>query len=122
MWTAVALTCGIAVLAVGAMYSKPPGCRGCQKAPIDIRVLREALEQYALENDGRYPMSLRALVEVDESGHRFLSQERLPRDPWNREYVYVREPVNVLTLGADGRPGGTGDEVDIDFATIADWR
>jgi len=30
--------------------------------------------------------------------------------------------VNVLTLGADGVPGGTGDDADIDYVSIVNGQ
>jgi general secretion pathway protein G len=45
---------------------------------------------------------------------------RLPTDPWDRPYLYTidaRGPV-VSTLGADGKPGGQGDDADWDQYSI----
>ncbi|MFI5384551.1 MAG: type II secretion system protein GspG [Fimbriimonadales bacterium] len=42
--------------------------------------------------------------------------EQLPADPWGRPYVYHKiDDKNVLveSLGADGVPGGSGENADI---------
>jgi general secretion pathway protein G len=42
--------------------------------------------------------------------------EYVPRDPWGNSYVYENSGVgwaDVLSYGADGRPGGTGAGADI---------
>jgi hypothetical protein len=76
-----------------------------------------------MNNAGHYPPSLDLLVAPDTNGNRYLNQTRLPRDPWDREYCYVvGPPPNVGTFGADGKPGGTGDNADIDSASIVNGR
>jgi hypothetical protein len=85
----------------------------------DITVIKEALDAYAMQHDGRYPDTLLHLVTPDEGGHRYLNQTRPPLDPWKREYVYVRcSPPNVLTYGRDGVVGGTGDDADVDYFSV----
>src|ERR1700761_6010907 len=42
----------------------------------------------------------------------------LPKDPWGRDYIYIApasstDEPKVSTLGADGKPGGTGNDADI---------
>jgi hypothetical protein len=86
----------------------------------DLTAIHTALDHFATNNAGQYPDTLEKLVLPDMNGHRYLPQKDLPRDPWNRLYVYDSSaPANVKTLGADGRPGGTGDDADVDYASIA---
>lgn len=44
-----------------------------------------------------------------------------PRDPWGREYVYTldagTQQFTLLSLGADGAPGGSGDATDVGIDT-----
>lgn len=45
---------------------------------------------------------------------------KLPADPWGRPYQYSvpgsdGQPFALYSLGADGKPGGTGDAADIGF-------
>lgn len=93
------------------------------KAKADITALASALDDYAINNGGRYPDSLEELVTPDENGHTYLKQKAVPLDPWGNEYLY-EAPVpgqpdpRVYTLGADGSPGGDGDGKDLDNWTI----
>ena len=45
------------------------------KAEADISTIAQSLDQYAVENMGRYPESLEVLVQPDEQGHTFLNRE-----------------------------------------------
>ncbi len=47
----------------------------------------------------------------------------LRTDPWNRHFVYVTpgpngHPFEVLSFGADGAPGGDGDNADISSSLL----
>lgn len=96
-------------------------------AGIQARALASAMETMRLDL-GRYPSAdegLRLLVETPASGSDAAALWRgpylegaLPQDPWGRPYVY--QPADDLTqrpridsLGADGKPGGTGLNADI---------
>ena len=86
------------------------------KAKADIASIARAIDDYAVENNGRYPESLEVLVTPDANGFTFLNQETVPVDPWGHEYIY--EPgggnkFNILSYGKDGQPGGEGDDADI---------
>lgn len=41
--------------------------------------------------------------------------QSVPVDPWGRPYVYLfnNERTGVVSYGADGKPGGQGDDTDI---------
>ena len=43
--------------------------------------------------------------------------DRLPKDPWGNNYLYlspgVKGDVDIYSLGADGQPGGEGVNADI---------
>jgi general secretion pathway protein G len=92
-------------------------------ARTDVNNLMQALKLYRLDNQ-RYPTAeqgLQALVAKPTSGpipgawRRYV--EKLPNDPWGRPYLYanpgVKGDVDVVTLGADGLPGGEGNDADI---------
>ena len=91
------------------------------QAFLDIAIIHQALDNYAMSHGGHYPDALEALVTPDENGMRYLRNTRVPRDPWNREYVYERgSSPNVKSLGRDGLPGGGGDDADVDYRAMAD--
>ncbi len=97
-----------------------------QAAEIQIRNLESALDLYRLEV-GRYPSTeegLEALIARPRSA-RFWNGPYLDKkdgiiDPWGRPYHY-RYPgrhaeFDLWTYGADGKPGGDGEDRD-----IANW-
>lgn len=91
----------------------------------DIATIMQALKLYRLDNH-RYPTTeqgLQALVQRPTSGPAAPGWkeggylDRMPVDPWGGSYQYlnpgVRGEVDVFSLGADGQPGGTGNDSDI---------
>jgi len=93
------------------------------KAKADITTIVQALDEYAVQNGGKYPDTLEALVTPDENGHTYLRAERVPVDPWKNEYCYElptggRISPRVYTYGADGAPGGEGKDRDFDNIDI----
>ena len=92
-------------------------------ARTDVGNLMQALKLYRLDNQ-RYPSTeqgLQALVSrptaepLPPNWKPYL--EKLPRDPWGRPYQDLNPgahgEVDVLSLGADGQPGGEGFDADI---------
>lgn len=93
------------------------------KATVDITNVVNALNEYAMNNSGRYPDTLEDLVKPDLKGYRYLNQKSVPKDPWGTEYGYEQPQPGqpdprVYTLGRDQSPGGEGDDSDIDNFTI----
>ncbi len=91
----------------------------------DIATLMQALKLYRLDNS-RYPTTeqgLQALVARPASGPVPANWktggyvDRLNKDPWGNPYQYlspgVRGEIDLFSLGADGKPGGTGNDADI---------
>ena len=94
------------------------------KAKADMRAIEEALNLYRLDS-GIYPTTdqgLSALVEEPTSGEPprkwredgYL--ERLPVDPWERDYLYASDGKTYVlqSFGADGDEGGDGVDADLD--------
>jgi general secretion pathway protein G len=92
-------------------------------AKTDVNNIMQALKLYRLDNQ-RYPtgeQGLQALVArptaapVPSNWKPYV--EKLPNDPWGRPYQYynpgIRSEIDVLSLGADGQPGGEGNDADI---------
>ncbi|MHA3840776.1 type II secretion system major pseudopilin GspG [Sphingomonas aestuarii] len=87
-----------------------------KKAEADIATIGQALEMYRVSNM-TYPTSAQGLaVLAGQSG----TIRRLPDDPWGRPYQYANPGpnggVDVYSLGADGQPGGEGENADIRLA------
>ena len=92
-------------------------------ARTDVNNLMQALKLYRLDNL-RYPTTeqgLQALVTRPTTGPTPTSWrpylDKLPQDPWGRPYQYLnpglRGEVDVMSLGADGQPGGEGRNADV---------
>ncbi|RZL55901.1 MAG: type II secretion system protein GspG [Variovorax sp.] len=92
-------------------------------AKTDVNNIMQALKLYRLDNQ-RYPTAeqgLQALITRPTSGPAAPNWktyvEKLPNDPWGRPYQYlnpgIKGEIDVLSLGADGQPGGEGNNADI---------
>jgi general secretion pathway protein G len=92
-------------------------------AKTDVNNLMQALKLYRLDNQ-RYPTAeqgLQALLTRPTTGPAAPNWkpyvEKLPNDPWGRGYQYmnpgIKGEIDVLSLGADGQPGGEGKNADI---------
>ena len=92
-------------------------------AKTDVNNLMQALKLYKLDNQ-RYPSAeqgLEALVRKPTEGTipgNWKSYiDKLPADPWGRPYQFLNPGVNgeidVFSFGADGQPGGEGNNADI---------
>jgi general secretion pathway protein G len=94
-------------------------------ARVDIATMMQALKLYKLDNQ-RYPSTEQGLIALTtkptsgpaangwKSGG-YL--EKLPKDPWGNPYQYlspgIHGEVDIMSLGADGQAGGTGEDADI---------
>ena len=94
-------------------------------AKVDIATMMQALKLYRLDNQ-RYPTTeqgLNALIAKPTSGPSANGWkdggyiEKLPKDPWGNAYQYlspgVKGEIDVFSYGADGEPGGTGEDADV---------
>ena len=114
---------GMLAALVGPQVLNQLGGAKSKSAAIQISDLEQALEIYKLDV-GRFPSTdqgLDALVR-QPSGVRgwngpYLKKGELPYDPWGNAYQY-RYPGNagqpeIISLGADGRTGGSGEDKDV---------
>lgn len=112
----------LAALIVPKVLDRPDEARRVA-AQQDVAALVQALKLYRLDNH-RYPTTaqgLMALVKkpagepVPPAWRSYL--ERLPLDPWGHPYQYlspgVQGDMDIFSLGADGEPGGEGNNADI---------
>lgn len=112
----------LATLVVPNVISKL-GKANIAKAKADITAISDAVKSFAIENGGRFPDGLEALVTPDANGHSYLDSEVVPKDPWGNEYAFEPAPsgsqkFRVISYGKDGVPGGEGDDTDIDNIKI----
>lgn len=114
----------LAALIAPKLMDRPDEAR-VVAAKQDIAAIAQALKLYRLDNM-RYPSTeqgLQALVKKPAieplpsnwKGSGYL--ERLPQDPWGHPYLYLQPgrhgEIDVYSLGADGQPGGEGNDADI---------
>lgn len=91
----------------------------------DISTLMQALKLYKLDNQ-RYPTTeqgLQSLISKPTNGPAANGWktggyvDKLPKDPWGGQYQYlspgVKGDVDIFSYGADGQPGGAGNDADI---------
>jgi general secretion pathway protein G len=107
---------------VAPRYFSQVGKSEVQVAKAQIDAFEKALDQYRLDAR-RYPATeqgLEALLARPESAPGWNGpylKKAVPKDPWGRPYIY-RNPgqkgdFDILSLGRDGKPGGTGEDADI---------
>ena len=95
-------------------------------AKSQIEMLGAALDAYRLDN-GTYPVTQQGLVALWEkptvepppNWRSAYLRKPVPLDPWGHPYVYLfpggqnPQGYDLLSLGADGKPGGEGEDADI---------
>lgn len=104
---------------VGPKLFEQMGRAKSQEARIRLQNLVGQIEMYKLET-GRLPESLQALVRqpagLDRWNGPYAKEEDL-KDAWGNEYRYTvpgqGKAYDLVSLGADGRDGGEGENRDI---------
>lgn len=99
------------------------GSSKTKAAQLQITSFADALDLYRLDNQGlpTTAQGLKALVEkpANATGWNgpYLSQSRLPQDPWGKDYQYASPgqhgEYDLFSLGADGKPGGEDENQDV---------
>jgi len=95
-------------------------------ARIQLETLANSLSVYQLDVGG-YPTTEQGLTalwkapgEIVEWNGPYVRRERQLVDPWGRQFVYrapgEKHAYDLITLGADGKQGGRGDDADLDAA------
>jgi general secretion pathway protein G len=107
------------------LFSKVDSAK-VQTATAQVKLLKGAVETMRLEV-GAYPPAEQGLKMLTEppadpalraKWKGPYLEEALPNDPWDHPYQYVvpgpdGKPFGVFSLGADGKPGGEGNDRDI---------
>ena len=123
----VIIILGILAVYIGPKIMGRPGEAKQVKARVDISALETALKLYKLDN-GKYPTTeqgLQALVVKPETGNvptkwkegGYLDKRKVPKDPWKNDFLYLSPGVHadfdIISYGADGVPGGEGEDQDV---------
>lgn len=113
---------GLLMSLVGPQVLNQLGGAKTKTAGIQIKDLEQALEMYKLDV-GRFPSTSEGLDSlVKKPGNAagwngpYLKSD-VPQDPWNNDYQYKypgeRGEVDIFTYGANGSPGGEGEDADV---------
>ncbi len=91
-------------------------------ARAQIDGLEKALDQYRIDM-GRYPTTEQGLAALNErpAGAGKWSgpylKKAVPPDPWGNPYIYKypgeHGDYDLISLGRDGKPGGSGEDEDL---------
>ena len=94
---------------------------------VQMKSLKDALDNFKIE-EGTYPTTeegLKALIQNPNPSkyqnypkNGFLGSKKLPKDPWGGEYIYINNNgnIDIISLGADKKEGGDGENKDIRFS------
>ena len=108
---------------VGPRYFAQIGKSEVTVAKSQIESLEKALDTYRLDvghyprtEDGLASLRVRPAENAEKWNGPYL-QKDVPLDPWGHPYQYrnpgVRHEFDIVSLGKDGQPGGTGEAADI---------
>ena len=113
---------GLLVSYVGPKYFNQLSQSEVKAAKAQIDSIKKALDVYRLDN-GAYPdqsTGLTALMVPPASARKWRGpylQKDIPSDPWNQPYIYripgEKAEFDLLSLGADAKPGGDDENADI---------
>jgi general secretion pathway protein G len=114
----------VAALVVPNVIGRPDEAR-VAVANADLRTISASLEMYRLDNRA-YPTAAQGLAALSQMptdaplppnwvAGGYLPQ--VPTDPWGNPYVYSIQGsaggYTLVSLGADGQPGGEGVDADV---------
>ena len=114
---------GLLAAYVGPKYFSQLGKSEVTIAKAQIEAFEKSLDTYRLDV-GRYPSAeegLGALLAAPASaGAKWNGpylKKGVPPDPWGKPYQYrapgTKGEYEILSLGKDGQPGGSGEDADI---------
>ena len=116
----------LAALVAPRLMSRADDAR-VTEAVIQIKNFETALRLFKTDN-GFYPdtaQGLEALISPPAGGEMpenykdggYLEKKNLPSDPWGNSYIYIspgeQGDYDIISYGADGKPGGTKYDADI---------
>ena len=127
-FTMIEIVVVIVILVALASIATPLYMNHIKKANIgtaktQIKLLEDALAGYKLDV-GTYPSTedgLQALMTNPGDSEKwkgpYIKGGTIPLDPWDNEYVFKKPGTHgefdIISYGADGQPGGDGENADI---------
>ena len=118
----IALIAAVAIPQVMRLLSSAKA----KAARIQLETLSQSLTLYQVDT-GEFPTTeqgLKALWQMPGDGESwngpYVRREKQLLDPWGHAFVYRAPgqgaPYELVTLGADGKQGGRGDDADLSAA------
>ncbi len=126
-FTLIELLVVMVIIGLLAALVAPRFIRQEEKAKVkaaraQIELLGTALDTFRLDA-GRYPTTQEGLEALRRKPGGLTGwdgpylKKRVPMDPWRKPYIYrspgQNGPYDIISHGADGSPGGEGDDQDI---------
>ncbi|MDR1854827.1 MAG: type II secretion system major pseudopilin GspG [Azoarcus sp.] len=127
-FTLLELLVVLAILALlgGLVGPRIMGALGGAKtktATVQAKNLENAVKTFYLDV-GRYPTAAEGLTALTARpatapgwNGPYLEKNAVPQDPWGRDFIYQipgqHGDVDIYSLGADGQPGGEGENADV---------
>lgn len=100
-----------------------------EAAKQDIKKMEQAMLMFKI-NQGSYPTQQQGIKSLIENPGNLKKPgkypsggfiNKLPEDPWGNDYVYIYPgrygEFDIISYGADGQPGGEGENADINSST-----
>ena len=100
-----------------------------EAAKQDIKKMEQAMLMFKI-NQGSYPTQQQGIKSLIENPGNLKKPgkypsggfiNKLPDDPWGNDYVYIYPgrygEFDIISYGADGQPGGEGENADINSST-----
>jgi general secretion pathway protein G len=113
---------GLLAALVGPKMFGKVGTSKQKTAKTQITMFESALDTYRLDT-GKYPSTEQGLqaLRIKPQGITKWEGPYLPKDippdPWGNPYQYKSPgdhgPFDIISFGADGKPGGEGEDLDI---------
>lgn len=114
---------GLLAAYVGPKYFSQLGKSEVTIAKAQIEAFEKSLDTYRLDV-GRYPSTEEGMAALmaapPTAGIKWNGpylKKGVPQDPWGQPYQYrspgAKGEYEIVSLGRDGQPGGTGDNADI---------
>ncbi len=130
-FTLIEILVVIVVIAILAALVAPNvfqhvGAAKSATAKSQMEMLSTTLDAYRLDN-GAYPSTEQGLsalwelpsIQPPANWRGPYLRKAVPLDPWGRPYIYINpgqanpNGFDLISLGADGQPGGDGEDADI---------
>lgn len=99
------MTAGVGIAVMNSLHSAK-----VSQARADFKTIENGLKLYQTKR-GKLPDTATGLKALVDQG----ILDKQPQDPWGNDYVYMNEAGKavITSYGADGGPGGEGNDRDI---------